>query len=112
MAEGKRVAVIGLGSMGYGMAGALLRAGHRTHGFDVAPAQVERFRGAGGVPGTLAEVAAELDAVVVVVLTAAQTEAVLFGPEGIVPRLRPGAVVLSCATVAPDFARGMAARAA
>jgi 3-hydroxyisobutyrate dehydrogenase-like beta-hydroxyacid dehydrogenase len=51
-----------------------------------------------------------LDAVVVCVLNAAQTEAVLFGEDGIAARLRPGAVVLGCATVAPDFARDMAAR--
>lgn len=112
MADGRRVAVIGLGSMGYGMAGALLRAGHQVHGYDIAPAQVDRLRAEGGAPGALAEVADRLDAVVVVVLNAAQTEAVLFGPDGVVPRLRPGAVVLSCATVAPDFARAMAARAA
>jgi 3-hydroxyisobutyrate dehydrogenase-like beta-hydroxyacid dehydrogenase len=45
-----------------------------------------------------------------VVVTAAQTEAVLFGPEGLSARLKPGAVVLGCATVAPDFARSMEAR--
>ncbi|MEM9141323.1 MAG: NAD(P)-dependent oxidoreductase, partial [Pseudomonadota bacterium] len=43
---------------------------------------------------------------------AAQTEAVLFGPDGIVPGMKAGAVVISCATVPPDFARDMAARAA
>lgn len=112
MPEPLRVAVIGLGSMGYGMAGSLRRAGHLVHGFDLAPAPVARFLAEGGAPGTLAEVAGQLDAVVVVVLNAAQTEAVLFGPDGVVPRLRPGALVLSSATVAPDFARAMAARAA
>lgn len=106
------VAVIGLGSMGYGVATSLLRAGLTTHGFDVVAAQEERFRGEGGAPGALAEVAGTLDAVVVVVLNAAQTEAVLFGEGGVMPGLRPGAVVVSCATVAPAFARQMAARAA
>jgi len=107
-----RVAVIGLGSMGFGMAGALLAAGHEVHGYDVAPAQVEAFRARGGAPGTLAEVAPRLAAAVVVVLNAAQTEAVLFGADGLVARLPAGAVVVSCATVAPDFARAMERRAA
>ena len=102
--------MIGLGSMGYGIAASILRAGHRTHGFDVVPAQVERFRAEGGAAGTLAAVAGELDAAVVVVLNAAQTEAVLFGADGVVARLRPGAVVVACATVPPAFARAMAAR--
>jgi 3-hydroxyisobutyrate dehydrogenase len=37
---------------------------------------------------------------------------VLFGEDGLVTRLRKGAVVLSCATVPPAFAREMAARCA
>jgi 3-hydroxyisobutyrate dehydrogenase-like beta-hydroxyacid dehydrogenase len=112
MGERKRIAVFGLGSMGYGIAASILRAGHETYGFDVAPAPAARFRAEGGAAGTPAEVAAALDAVVVVVLNAVQTEAVLFGDDGIVGRLRPGTVVVACATVAPEFARGMAARCA
>lgn len=106
------VGVIGLGSMGYGMAQSLLRAGHRTHGFDVNASQTARFRAEGGAVGDLAEVAATLDAVVIVVLNAAQTEAVLFGDAGVAPLLKPGAVVLAAATVAPDFARRMEAACA
>lgn len=105
------IAVIGLGSMGYGMAASLLRAGHRVWGADIAPAPVARLRGEGAEAAAPAAAGADLDAVVVVVLNAAQTEAALFGPEGLAPALRPGAVVVSCATVAPDFARAMAARA-
>ena len=104
----KTIAVFGLGSMGYGMAQSLLRAGHTVYGFDVVPEQEARFRDEGGASGELAAIAPKLDAVVVVVLNAAQTEEVLFGAAGVVPMLRSGAVVLSCATVAPDFARRMA----
>lgn len=106
----QNIAVIGLGSMGYGMAQSALRAQHRVYGFDIAPAAMDRFRAEGGAEGALADVAGSLDAVVVVVLNAAQTEAVLFGEDGVVPRLKTGAVVMACATVAPDFARAMAAR--
>lgn len=106
----QRTAVIGLGSMGYGIATSCLAAGHHTHGFDIAPAQMERFINDGGQPGALADIAGDLDAVVVVVLNAAQTENVLFGDAGVVPTLRSGAVVLACATVPPDFAREMEAR--
>lgn len=107
-----KIAVIGLGSMGYGMAASVRRAGHATWGVDINTKAVERFRGEGGKPGELAAVAGDLDAVVVVVLNAAQTEAVLFGDAGIVPRLKSGAVVMACATVPPDFARAMEARCA
>jgi len=105
-------AVIGLGSMGYGMAASCLRAGHTTHGFDVVPAQVTRFQSEGGAQGALADVAPKLDATVVVVLNAAQTQEVLFGADALVPMMRKGAVVMACATVPPEFARDMAARCA
>jgi 3-hydroxyisobutyrate dehydrogenase-like beta-hydroxyacid dehydrogenase len=98
--------------MGYGIAQSCLRAGHVTLGVDIAPEPMARFRAEGGAPGDLSEAAGTLDAAVVVVLTAAQTEAVLFGEDGLVTRLRKGAVVLSCATVPPAFAREMAARCA
>lgn len=110
MTDSKQVAVIGLGSMGYGVALSILRAGHTVYGYDIAPEQTERFQADGGSPGNLEDVAGDLDAVAVVVLNAAQTESVLFGENGVVPRLKPGAVVLSSATVAPDFARAMEAR--
>ena len=107
-----KIAVFGLGSMGYGMAQSLLRAGHTVHGFDVVPQQVERFRDDGGAGGELADIAGSLDAVVVVVLNAGQTEDVLFGDNGVVPRLKDGAVIMSCATVPPEFAMDAEARCA
>lgn len=107
-----RIAVFGLGAMGYGIASSILRAGHTTFGFDVVQAQMDRFHAEGGAAGELTDVANTLDAVAVVVLNAAQTETVLFGDNGIVPQLKDGAVVLACATVPPDFAREMEARCA
>ena len=105
------IAVFGLGSMGYGMAASLLRAGHRTYGFDINPQAVEQFVAEGGARGAVSEVAPRLDAAMVVVLNAAQTETVLFGEDGLVAHLRPGAVVIACATVPPDFAREMESEA-
>ncbi|MGZ2258808.1 L-threonate dehydrogenase [Roseobacter sp. A03A-229] len=107
----QKTAVIGLGSMGYGIAQSALRAGHDTYGFDVNDARREAFIADGGREGALAEIAGELDAVIVVVLNAQQTEEVLFGAAGVVPALKPGAVVLSCATVPPEVARDLATRA-
>lgn len=107
----QKTAVIGLGSMGYGIAQSALRAGHDTYGFDVNDARCEALIADGGHEGALAEIAGELDAVIVVVLNAQQTEEVLFGAAGVVPALKPGAVVLSCATVPPEVARDLSKRA-
>lgn len=102
-----KVAVFGLGSMGYGIAQSLLRAGLTTHGYDVSQAPMDRFIGEGGAKGEPVEIAATLDAAVIVVLNAQQTRDVLFSKPGIVPRLREGAVIIGCATVPPAFAREM-----
>ena len=112
MSETSKTAVIGLGSMGYGIAISALRGGHATYGFDVNADQAARFRSEGGLDGQLEEIAPTLDVVLTVVLNAEQTEAVLFGPEGVVPHLPDGAVVIACATVPPAFAKDMSARCA
>lgn len=106
------IGVIGLGSMGFGVAQSALRGGHVVHGFDINPQQVERFQAEGGAKGTIDDVANQLDTVVIIVLNAAQTESVLFGSNGIASKLRKGAAILSSATVAPDFARDMEKRCA
>lgn len=105
-----KIGVIGLGSMGYGIAASLLRAGHDVCGTDVNAEAVARLRQAGAMTHDLAAAAPALEALAVVVLNAAQVEGVLFGPEGVAPLLPKGAVVICCVTVAPVFARAMAAR--
>lgn len=107
-----QIAVIGLGSMGFGMATSMLRAGHTTYGYDLSPKQVAAFQKAGGAQGELDQTAGNLDAVVIVVLNAAQTNEVLFGTQGIAASLKSGTVVVACATVSPDFAREMEAKCA
>ncbi len=105
------ITVVGLGSMGMGMAGSLLRAGHRVFGVDVNPEPVERLVADGGLAAPLNEAVAASDIVVLVVLNAAQTEGVLFGENGCADAMRPGMSVIACATVPPAFARDMEARA-
>ena len=68
------VAVIGLGSMGLGMARSLLREGHDVRGFDVSPTALAALVEAGGSACTSpADAAAAAGIVVVVVVNAAQT---------------------------------------
>ena len=106
-----RSAVIGLGSMGFGMAQSLLRAGLDVVGFDVSPDAVARFVAAGGLGAhAAAEAARGADIVVAVVVNAAQTEAIMFGPDGCADTMTPGSVFVSSATMAPAIARSLAAR--
>ncbi|SFJ22903.1 3-hydroxyisobutyrate dehydrogenase [Phyllobacterium sp. CL33Tsu] len=104
-----KIAVIGLGSMGFGMARSLKRAGLDVTGYDVESAAVQRFVAEGGLGArTLAEAVKDADIVVSVVVNAVQTESVLFGPEGVGQAMRPGAVFVSSATMDPAVARGLA----
>lgn len=112
MSEKTKIAVIGLGSMGYGIATSCLAAGHKTHGFDIAPAQTQRFVNDGGAEGALDDIAPTLDVAIIVVLNAEQTQKVLFDTDALVPQMRAGSVVIACATVPPAFAREMAERCA
>jgi putative dehydrogenase len=106
-----RIAVIGLGSMGLGMAVSLVRAGFDVSGYDVITKNTQLLAEAGGrVAATPAAAAAGADAVVCVVVNAAQTEAILFGTDGCASAMAEGAVFISCATMAPGMARGLAAR--
>jgi 3-hydroxyisobutyrate dehydrogenase len=97
--------------MGLGVARSLLRAGFRVHACDLREDVLAAFAAEGGVPcATPAELGARCEVLITLVVNAAQTEAVLFGEQGAVPAMRAGSVVISSATVAPDFALQLGAR--
>ena len=96
--------LIGLGAMGHGMAQSLRRADYLVHAYDVRSDAAEAFSKEGGVAaGSPAELAAACDVVVSVVVNAAQTESVLFGPDGCAATLKPGTVFVMCSTVEPSW---------
>jgi 3-hydroxyisobutyrate dehydrogenase len=104
-----RIAVIGLGSMGFGMATSLKRKGFEVTGCDVSADLVARFVADGGKGAkTPAEAAKGADIVICVVLNAAQTETVLFGKDGVVETLARDTVFVSSATMDPEVARRLA----
>lgn len=107
--EKPRIAVIGLGSMGYGMALSLKKAGFEVVGCDVAAEPVARFVKDGGEgASTPAAAAQNADIVVSVVVNGAQTASILFGNGGVAETLPKGAVFISSATMDPDVARRLA----
>ena len=77
-----QVGLIGLGAMGLDMAQSLRRAGHTVHVYDVRAEAAQAFAKDGGVvAASPAALGAACDVLVSVVVNAAQTESVLFGPE-------------------------------
>jgi 3-hydroxyisobutyrate dehydrogenase len=103
-ATAKVLGVVGLGSMGFGAAVSALRKGVTAIGLDPSPQARARFVAEGGaVADSLAALGAQCDAVVVLVVNAAQTESVLFGDGGLLESMRPGSVVIASATVDPTL---------
>ncbi len=103
--------VIGLGAMGSGMAASLRRAGHPVQVFDVRTEVAAAFaRDGGSACASLAELGAACDVVVSVVVNAAQTEAVLFGPGGCAAAMKPGSVFVMCSTVDPNWSMALEKR--
>ena len=95
--------------MGLGMALSLKRAGFDVAGCDVTPEAVAKLVAEGGRgAASPAEAAEGADAVVSVVVNAAQTETILFGTGGVAETLPKGAVFISSATMDPDVARRLA----
>lgn len=113
MSDQPHIAVIGLGSMGLGMARSLIRASFDVSGCDISDEAVASLVAAGGRPfSSPAAAVSRADIVVVVVVNAAQTETVLFGDDGAAAAMKPGAVIISSATIAPAQAKVFAGRAA
>jgi 3-hydroxyisobutyrate dehydrogenase len=97
--------------MGLGVARSLLRAGFAVHACDVRQSVLDAFADEGGIAcATPAELGDKCEVVLTVVVNAAQTEAVLFGERGAVDAMKPGGVVLACATVSPQFAADLGRR--
>jgi 3-hydroxyisobutyrate dehydrogenase len=90
--------------MGYGAAISARRRGFSTLGLDISPANIKRFTDTGGkVASDIAALTAECDAFLILVVNAAQTEAVLFGENGLVAHAIPGSVIIAAATVDPSL---------
>ncbi|MDB9915248.1 NAD(P)-dependent oxidoreductase [Alphaproteobacteria bacterium] len=104
----KKVCVIGLGSMGFGIASSLIKNGHEVYGLDKDKNHTDRLQKAGGKNEDLSKICKIVDVVVIVVLNSIQTEQILFGKHGIVEQLNKETLIIVCTTVSPQFAREMA----
>lgn len=110
-AKKQTVGVIGLGSMGIGVARTLVRKGFDVHAFDVRPEVTRGFAKEGGIAAkNPAEVGRNAAVIVILVVNADQTNEVLFGKDGAVSTLPKGSVVIASSTVAPEFAADLGKR--
>jgi 3-hydroxyisobutyrate dehydrogenase len=106
----RKIAFIGLGAMGRHMARNLARRGFNVHGFDLNPAALEHLRQSGGtVAASPAKATTDAEAIVLMVVNAAQAESILFN-DGALTAASKGAVVCLMATCPPKTVEKLAAR--
>ena len=104
-----RVAFIGLGNMGGGMAANLAKAGHDVRAFDLSDEALTRAEAAGCLraPG-VAQAVEGAEAVVTMLPAGTHVEATY---AAILPACAPGAVLIDCSTIDVATARRVAAQA-
>jgi 3-hydroxyisobutyrate dehydrogenase len=101
MNEMIRIAFVGLGAMGLPMASNLLTKGFPVTGFDLNTDALDALEASGGKStGSASEAASEADVLILMVVNAAQAEAVLF-EGGALEKLRENGVVALMATCPP-----------
>ncbi|OJJ97408.1 hypothetical protein ASPACDRAFT_45499 [Aspergillus aculeatus ATCC 16872] len=100
-----KIAFVGLGAMGRGMAIQLLNDGFPVCGFDVNPMSLETLLAMGGTAASSPrECVQDADVFICMVANSMQTEEVLFTEEvGAVFGLKKRAIIILCSTVAPSF---------
>ena len=105
-----RVAFIGLGNMGGGMAANLAKNGHDVRAFDLSADALDKAKKAGCLPAATAEEAiAGAEAIVTMLPAGKHVEAVY--ADSVFDQAEPGAILIDCSTIDVDTARRVAAAA-
>jgi 3-hydroxyisobutyrate dehydrogenase len=102
-----RIAFIGLGNMGGGMAANQAKAGHEVMAFDLAAAAVEKAVAAGcQAAGSAAAAVKDAEAVITMLPAGPHVRAVYANE--VLPNAKPGAILIDCSTIDVDSARAVA----
>jgi 3-hydroxyisobutyrate dehydrogenase-like beta-hydroxyacid dehydrogenase len=98
-----KIGVIGVGIMGQGIASNLLKHGHSLLLLEHSGNQPLDALVAAGARTVLtaAELASQVEIVLLCVTGTPQVEAILLGESGVLSGLRPGSVVIDCSTAVP-----------
>ena len=99
-----KIAFIGLGHMGGGMAPNLAKAGHEVRAFDLVPDAVENAKSAGCSAASSAADAVKDADVVITMLPAAKHVRAVYNDD-VAPNAKPGALLIDCSTIDVASAR-------
>ena len=101
-----RIAFIGLGHMGGGMAPSLAKAGHEVRAFDLVPQAVEKAKEGGCSAAPSAADAVKGADVVITMLPAAQHVRAVYEKD-VAPNAAKGALLIDCSTIDVASARNV-----
>jgi len=110
----KKLAFIGLGVMGYPMAGHLQKAGFSVQVFNRTASVAEKWQAefSGAACATPAEAARNADVVFVCVGNDDDVRSVVYGEQGVFAGMKAGAVLVDHTTASAELARELSAAAA
>jgi 3-hydroxyisobutyrate dehydrogenase len=98
-----QVALLGLGTMGNGMARNLLKAGFPLKVYNRTQAKAEALKGDGAVVAeTPSQAAADADVVISMLADDDASAAAWLGADGALAGMKPGAVAVECSTLSPQ----------
>jgi 3-hydroxyisobutyrate dehydrogenase-like beta-hydroxyacid dehydrogenase len=110
MTDQPRIAFIGLGNMGSGIAGNLIRAGFPVTLYNRTPQKLAPLLAMGGRgAGSIAEACAGADILITMLADDAAEESVCLGGDGAIAHLREQALHISHTTIGAAMARRLAA---
>lgn len=105
-----KVAILGLGIMGAGMAHQLLKAGYDVTVWNRTPARAAPLVEAGAHQAdSPADAATGASVVIAMVADNDASRAAWVGPQGALAAMQPGAVAIDCSTLDPDWIEALSA---
>jgi len=105
----KRIGIIGVGLLGSAVASRLLKGGFVVAAYDSRPEQVKALQAQGLIAAaTIAEAAAEADAVFTILPSLESVETTILGTGGLIETAPQNCTVIQMSTISPDLTRHLA----
>jgi len=109
----KRIGIIGVGLLGSAVASRLLEGSFEVTGYDTRPKQVKALQAKGlKAASSLAEAAADADAVFTILPTLDSVEATILGVGGLISTAPRNCTLIQMSTISPELTRRLAGAAA
>ncbi len=105
----KRIGIIGVGLLGSAVASRLLQGKFEVKGYDTRPEQLKALQAQGLKPAeSIAEAAAEADAVFTILPSLESVETTILGAGGLIETAPRNATLIQMSTISPELTRSLA----